>query len=371
MSGIRPDEFDYDLYFRKTQEIIDRTEPFVVGETNEFLPVLQWTLGDAFGKDCRYRERMLELQLEGVTKTLQAGTDWVPSIEPWHGVGVFAEAFGCPFEWRDDDAPWTHPIVSSVDQLKALTKPKLEDCKMLQYVLETIRYFEKHTGGRVMISTTDTQSPLDTTTLILDTNFFFYAAMDCPDELHRVISDVTDLIIEFSIAQRAIISWPATPGHNSFCHPRLPGLGLSEDCMSMVGPEFFDEFARPYNERIAGALGGVAIHSCGVWSQNYEVLRRLRGLVEVDLAVDRRMDPTPNDPMIVRDGLRGSDFLVKARWPGDRMDILDTIYAPDLKLMWEAAWEEDPRVRQAYYDAAKRRFDELAARSGGKPTEAR
>ncbi len=36
------------------------------------------------------------------------------------------------------------------------------------------------------------------------------------------------------------------------------------------------------------------------------------------------------------------------------------IYAPDLKLMWEMAWVEDPAVRQADYDAAKRRFEQLA-----------
>lgn len=361
MSGIRPYQFDYDKYLRDTDEIVKRTEPFVTGRTSEFLPVFQWTLGEAFGKDSRYREVMLELQLEGITKSLQAGSDWIPYLEPWHGVGVFAEAFGCPFEWRDDDAPWTHPVVSNIDQLRAIQKPELKDCRMLQYVLETIRYFDEQTDGQLYIATTDTQSPLDTATLIMDTNFFFYAAMDYPEELQRLIGYITDLEIEFSKAQRELISRPATPGHNSFCHPKLAGLGLSEDCMSMVGPGFFDEFARPYNERIAEALGGVAIHSCGVWSQNYEVIRRLQGLVEVDLAIHRDMDPTPNDPQVVRDGLRGSDFLVKVRWPGDRLDLLDQIYAPDLKLMWETKWVEDPVVRQGYYDAAKRRFEELAS----------
>ncbi len=242
------------------------------------------------------KSECLSLQLGGVTKSLQAGSDWIPYIEPWHGVGVFAEAFGCPFEWRDDDAPWSHPIVSNIDQLRALKKPKPENATMLQYVLETLRYFEKETGGMLYISTTDTQSPLDNATLILDTNFFFYAASDYPDDLHRLLSDITDLIIEFTIAQRRIISRPATPGHNFFCHPKLPGLGLSEDCMAMIGPGFFDEFARPYNERIAEALGGVAIHSCGVWKQNYEAIKRLKGLVEVDLAIHKQMDPRQTVP---------------------------------------------------------------------------
>ena len=353
-------KFDYDNYLQKSDAITARTEPFALGKTREFLPVLQWTLGDAFGKDCRYREKMLELQLEGITKTLQSDTDWIPYLEPWHGVGVFAEAFGCPFEWRDDDAPWTRPIVSNIDQLRALPAPKAESSQMLQYVLETVRYFDRETHGQVYISTTDTQSPLDTASLILDTDFFFYAAMDYPEDLHRLLSNITDLIIEFTNLQRESITRAATPGHNAWCHPKLPGLGLSEDVMCMVGPDFFDEFARPYNERIAGAFGGVALHSCGVWSQNYPIIRKMTDVVQVDLAVHEQMDPTPNDPETVRNGLRGADFLVKVRWPGSHPEILDRVYAPDLRLMWEMAWVDDPNLRQEYYDSAKRRFEQLA-----------
>lgn len=357
---MRPDKFDYGRYHRVTDAIIKRAEPFVLGQTREFLPVLQWNLGDAFGKDCRYRETMLELQLEGVTKTLQASTDWIPYLEPWHGVGVFAEAFGCPFEWRDDSAPWTHPIVSNIEQLRNLKKPKLERCRMLNYVLETAEYFDKQTGGELFIAPTDTQSPLDTASFVMETDFFFYAAIDHPEDMHRFMSDLTDLIIEFSLAQRQVIRRLATPGHNAWCHPKLPGLGLSEDVMAMVGPDFFNEFAKPYNERIAEALGGVALHSCGIWKQNHEAVKQVKGLVQVDLAVHKQMDPTPNDPTAVRDGLRGSDFLVKVRWPGDCPEILDQIFAPDLRLMWEMAWEEDPLIRQAYYDSAKARFESLA-----------
>ena len=362
VSGVRPDRFDYDKYLQKSEQIIARTEGFALGKAKEFFPVIQWSHGEgAFGVNSRYRDVMLEAQLEGLTKTLEADTDWVPFIEPWHGVGIYAQAFGCPFEWRDDSSPWTYPIVKNIDDLRAIEKPDIEKCEMLQYVLETIKYFDEKTGGRIYMSSTDTQSPLDTATLIMATDFFFYAAMDYPEDLHRLISNITDVIIEFTKMQRELMSRPITPGHNSWCHPKLPGLGLSEDCMCMVGPDFFDEFARPYNERIAETFGGVAIHSCGVWNQNYEIIRRLQGLVEVDLAIHQDNDPTPNLPEVVRDGLRGSGFIVKVRWPGHAMELLDRIYAPGLRLMWEILWDDDQTARQRYYDAAKRRYEELAS----------
>jgi hypothetical protein len=361
-------QFDYDNCHRKTDEIVARTEAFALGKTREYFPILTWSHGEgAFGVNSRYRDLMLEAQLDGITKTLQASTDWVPYIEPWHGVGIYAEAFGCPFEWRSDSAPWTHPIIRNIDQLRAIERPDIAKSDMLQYVLETIRYFDDQTGGELYMASTDTQSPLDTATLILDTDFFFYAAVDYPEELHRLLGYITDLEIDFTRMQRELMSRPITPGHNSWCHPKLPGLGLSEDCMCMVGPDFFDEFARPYNERIAEALGGVAIHSCAVWSQNFEAVRRVRGLVEVDLAVHQDNDPNPNVPEVVRDGLRGSDFIVKVRWPGHAMSLLDRIYAPDLRLMWEVLWDDNAEVRQGCYDAAKRRFEELAGRADPEP----
>ena len=35
---------------------------------------------------------------------MEAPNDWIPYLEPWRGVGVYAEAFGRPFEWDDDPA---------------------------------------------------------------------------------------------------------------------------------------------------------------------------------------------------------------------------------------------------------------------------
>ena len=364
---MKPENFDYDNYFRKCEEIEARTEGFALGKTKDFLPVIHWTHGPGgFGVNCRNRDDMLDEQLEGITNALATDTDWVPFVQPWHGVGVFAQAFGCPFEWRDDSAPWTHPIVKNIDDLRAIQKPDIEKSEMLQYVLETTRYFDEKTGGQLYMGATDTQSPLDTATLILDTDFFFYAAMDYPEDLHRLIGYVTDLIIEFTRMQREIAKRPITPGHNCWCHPKLPGLGLSEDCICMVGPDFFHEFARPYNERIAEAFGGVAIHSCGVWNQNFEAIRKLKGLAAVDLALHKDNDPNPNVPEVVRDALSGADFIVKVRWPGYAIGLLDRIYSPDLRLMWEVLWDDDPMKRQSYYDAAKRRYEELAAGFSGK-----
>ena len=48
-------------------------------------------------------KKMLEQQLRNIDLTLRHKTDYVPFLEPWHGVGVYAAAFGCEIVAYD---PW-------------------------------------------------------------------------------------------------------------------------------------------------------------------------------------------------------------------------------------------------------------------------
>jgi len=359
---MRADEFDYDRLHAHEEKVLRRCGEFLRGNRRGFLPVLQWTLGNQAGPVCRYREMQLEMQLQAISDTLQADTDWYPYLEPWHGVGVFAEAFGCPFEWRDNEAPWTRPIVHTLDDLKRLRKPRLEDAELLQHVLESTLFYEEQTHGEIAIACTDTQSPFDSASLVCDTDFFFLACMDYPEQMHRFLSNMTDLVIEMRQAQLQLISRSVYPGHNSWTVPAPYGKGqaLSEDVLYMVSPQFYEKFAQPYNERIAEALGGVALHSCGDWRHNYQAVLSTKGLVQVDLAIDYGCDPNPNRPEVVREAFRGSHVPIRIRNSGNAK-IMDRVFDPDLPMIWDTCdgWHPDPQVRQGYYDEAKLRYEQL------------
>jgi len=125
---MKPDQFDYDAYHRRVERVNATVPAF---ERGEFLPVCQWTLGDCFTGGTHEKEDILAKMLEGTAKTLAVENDWMPYLEPWLGIGVFAEAFGCPFEYTEKSAPWTHTIVSDVEGLKRLEKPDIHKSKML------------------------------------------------------------------------------------------------------------------------------------------------------------------------------------------------------------------------------------------------
>ena len=347
-------KFDYDRYHKFCEHNNKKARDFFYGG---FLPVNFWTLGKGtFGVNSRDAETMLAEQLDGITQTMATENDWIPYLEPWHGVGVFAEAFGCPFEWNDYDAPWTRTIADSFEKLESLPRPKLADAKMLQYILNTTQYFNASTHGEIAIAATDTQSPVDTLTLIADPTWFLTAAWDKPEAFHRVLSDITDLIIEFTLAQRALCAKPIGPGHTMWSPDCLDGISLSEDVLVMMGPDFYNEFAKPYNERIASALGGVGIHSCGKWAHSFEAVKQTKGLAMVDLAISGVYDPDPNIPASIIKGFANTGVPVQVRADyNDQAAIDELLSAKNMLTILVLWWDDDPKVREArYWDIKKR-----------------
>jgi hypothetical protein len=179
--------------------------------------------------------------------------------------------------------------------------------------------------------------------------------------VHRLLSMVTDVIIEFTRAQlEAIGPNPARPGHSaclSRSRGRMTGIGLSDDLATVVSPAIYERFCRPYNERIAAALGGAVIHSCGVWRPPIiSTVAATRGLAGVELALSTDDDPSPSAPEVIRDGFAGTGLPVKARIGRDFLPVVDRVYHPGLRFIPQIAWDDDPSVRDRNYETLHARM---------------
>ena len=354
---MRPDQFNYDAYHKRCEQVNERAKQFVKGD---FLPVSQWTLGDGvYGNACRDRKEILPKMLDGITRTIQTDNDWLPYLEPWHGIGVYAEAFGCPFEWNDTDAPWTRTIISDVEGLKRLEKPDIQKSEMLKMVLDTTEYFNEQTKGRIYIAPTDTQSPLSTMSLICDVTWMLTEAWDYPEEFHRALGLITDLIIEFSLTQRKYCSKPAAPGHTMWSPEGFDGISLSDDMLALIGSEFYREFGLPYDQKISDALGGIGVHSCGNWSHNFMAARELSNIVMIDLAISYVWDPDPNIPAKIIRGFGGTNVPVQVRCDPSDTALIDQLLASGVKVMLSYWWDEDPAKRKHTYEDTKTRWERL------------
>ena len=325
------------------------------------VPIAQLASSTHWQGICRYKEKSLEAQLDFLTDTVKLETDFVFGyLEPWMGVGIYAAAYGCKYIWHGNESPQVLPIYHSLDDVRGVKHPSICECEEMSATLDMIRYFKEQTGGMLDISMTDTQSPNDTGSMILDTTEFFAATLDEPELLDPLLNSITRLIIEFSERQMEIIGENlALPGHIMPSSREGSGISVSDDNMTFISPRSYIDTCRTYNTKLSDHFGGVAIHTCGNAGHNLELLRDTRGLQMVDLALGFTADPSPNQAQRVADVFRGTPVIVKAKVGWDEIDLIAPLIDPGVKLVVHLFTSGDIDERNRQFEAARKTVDAL------------
>jgi len=216
-------------------------------------------------------------------QSIDLGDDFVPHIQAQQGVTVFASAFGCEVEFFDHTLPWAHPVIRPEDppeKVYDLPAPAITDGQ-LGTILEWGDYFVERTGGRYALALTDLQGPLDSSYLVWEPMAFMLAMYTHPKEAHHLMRLMTDLIIRFVREQRSRVPEFMPCHYPPLWLPDGRGISVSDDCLAVLSPTLYEEFALPYLNELSDEFGGVFVHSCGNFVHqldNLEKVHNLRGL---------------------------------------------------------------------------------------------
>lgn len=272
-------------------------------------------------------EIMLKSQLYEIKLRSQLKDDYIPNLFPYLGTGVLASAFGCEVIYPEVEQPWTKPLVYSPDDVYKLKEPEPTD-GLLKDVLELTKFMVERTGGEIPIRMTDIQGPLDTASLIWEYSSFLTAMYTAPDAVHTLLDMVTDLIIDFVPMQKELCE-EFVPNHcPGVWVPHDWGISISEDLIAVVSPHLYEEFALPYNQRLADAFNGLHIHSCGNFTFNYDNLLKIDKLRGVDMGVTETNYPQAVEKLkdkcllIPRIGFIGLDRIVNLPSTNDYLDYV-------------------------------------------------
>lgn len=265
---------------------------------NEDLPVIQ-TVDELkpeykFGDVRKDKVKMLDQQLANIDKILKVKTDYIPLIEPWHSMGVYASAFGCKTKWYDDKDPVTVYAIENPEEVYNL-KPDLKNSELMNRTLDTIKYFQSRVGTSIPISTCDPNGPLLCASFVMKTDNFFMALVTNPKEMHYLIDMATDVFIEFYERQLDVLKNPAFPGHNYVYSKDAKGVCVSVDNLSQHSPNTIEEYCIPTLEKIAAKFDGVIVHSCGNWMHNIDSVLKIKGLRGLNF----HSSPIEMDPEVV------------------------------------------------------------------------
>jgi hypothetical protein len=339
-----------DRYEERVEQRGRRLRDFLDGNGPGFL-IVQQPPGTVWTK-CNSVEEVYRSNIQYVRDALDVDwTDDLPYLEPWVGTGVYAAAFGCEYVFRDGNPPHVHYRCHEIDEVRGVEYPDWRKCPIMTMVLNCIDCLKERTHGKIPISLTDTQSPFDTATLVVDACELFAACYTDEQIVLDLMQKITDLIIEFSQVQIERIGpkLVARPGHQLPSVAGGPGFSLSDDNLAVSSPEINQKIALPLDKQLADTFGGLAVHSCGEWAHTMPMLREMSNILAVECAVGAGSgDPNPNAPADVRRALTGSSIFAKVRLGDDiskALATLEELADGQLKLVVQIGYDEENAER--------------------------
>ena len=349
---VSPDAFDFEAYAQYEADLLQRNRAFWQAESGVAV-YRRFRVPTCFTWMCKDREASLAHQLGALQASMAYKGDIANFLEPWYGIGTLASAFGIDYVWPEKQAPVVPHAFQSIQEALERQPKSISETPIGRHTLGMIEYFLEATRGKLPVSLTDTQSPLNALSMLIDCNNFYMAFLEEPDGLKEMLGRLVPLQIDFINEQLKLLGDTVVwPGHGFASSRVFHGVGMSDDVMTLLSPSQYAEFGVPGLVACGKPFGGPVVHSCGNWGGKAETVRAIDGLVMVDGAFTAQTDPDPNDLPCFSEVFDQTGIVVDARMVGDRQTVLDTVRAlwrPGMKLI-AVTYCETPEEQAAVYD---------------------
>ena len=352
VSPVSPERFDFDRYESYATGLHAKCASFWNTDSG-VLVYRRMRVAECFSFGCRDMKNSLELQLGALEKSLLFKADIPNFLEPWYGIGTIASAFGGDYIWYEGNAPALKNRFNSIDEVLDFNPVDVAQSNIGRHTLNMIEYFMDKTGGRIPVSLTDTQSPLNMIGHLYPLDRFFLDSMMEPDKVMMLFDRLADLSIGFNQEQIKLIgSALASPGHGFASSTAWSGLGMSDDNAIMISPEQYLEMAVPSVEKICNPLGGPVFHSCGNWTNWIDAVLKIKGLKMADGAFSSQTDPGANADLEAFHQFAHTGVVLNARIVGDLQTIREQVtrlWVPGMKLVVVTYCESPQEQEEAYH----------------------
>ena len=344
-------QFDVDAYVEYEAKLLERAAAFATA--SEGVAVYRrMRAAEVFSDGSCDMRRSLELQLGCLRKSMDFEADIPNFLEPWYGIGTTASAYGAEYVWFTGQAPAVHPRFDTVAEALACEPAPIAQTAIGRHTLDMVDYFLNATQGKLPMCFSDAQSPLNASTMIVNTNNLMMDVLFDPESVRLFLDRLADLNIDFVNEQKKLIgTCLVNPGHGFASARNFTGYGQSDDNILMLSNEQYIDCALPAFRKIGEAFGGAVFHSCGDWSAHIPAVCAIDGLRCIDAAFSPETDPDPNpcDPFV--ETFANSGIVVNARIVGG-LDVIENrvraLWRRGMKLIVVTYCRTAEEQREAY-----------------------
>jgi len=236
---------------------------------------------------------MMALQQYGAcSQQLAEGTGMLMNVRCNYGTSIIPLLFGVELFVMDEEAntlPTSRPL-HDVDAIRRLVDAGVPEIrrKYMAQVLEMGAYYAEiaarypKIGQYVQIYHPDLQGPMDIVEVVWGSSVF-YSLYDRPELVKRFLEVVTETYIACMRAWTEVV--PFRDGGNAHWGLYHKGnIMLRDDSAMNLSLEMFDEFVRPYDQRLLDTFGGGAIHFCGKGDHYAPALAQMHNLYAINLS---------------------------------------------------------------------------------------
>ncbi len=336
VTPIDPNAFDLDAYADYESKLLERNKTFTERD-HGLLVYRRVRANGVFYDKCKDYRESLALQLGALKASMDFKADIANFLEPWYGIGYIASCFGTRYRWLLGQAPSVDAKFSSAREILDSDYIPIAQTPEGKYNLEMIEYFMDQTKGKIPVSFSDLQSPMNMLTYLLPVTDMFMEVYEDPEGLKGAARLCSELLIEFLKEQKKLIGDAlARPGHGFASSRVFTGIGLSDDTSIMLSEEDYEELFQDLDEMIGDEFGGFAYHSCGVWEKKINMVKSYRNIRCADGAFSIETDPSPNNPEHFADPFNGSKIVLNARAVGNvenSYTAFEKLWRPKQKLI--------------------------------------
>ena len=197
------------------------------------------------------------------------------------GVGLLAEAMGCPMLYREDEPPVVQAgVLTQYEDVDKLRVPEPYEDGKLPEALKATRLFREAFGDEVFIIGDADQGPFNLAAQLRGTRQFMIdlAKQDNLEGMEALLEVATQVVVRYAQAQME-------------CGAHAACIGESLAGPDLVSPEIYRRFAYPYDRQVGNALTEdgslLALHICGDTTLILDAMDATKAaILEIDYKTD-------------------------------------------------------------------------------------
>lgn len=236
---------------------------------------------------------LMALQQYGdCSKQLAEGSGLLLNVRCNYGTSIIPSLFGVKLFVMDEESdtlPTSLPF-NDVEAIRRIVEAGVPNINagLVAKVLAMAKYYQTvrkqypKVSRYVYIYHPDFQGPMDICEIIWGSSYF-YAFYENSDLVKAFLELVTETYIRAMQTWKTVVPFHER-GNTHWGVYHKGNIMLRDDSAMNLSREMFDEFVRPYDQRLLDEFGGGAIHFCGKGDHFVSSLASMKGLNAVDLA---------------------------------------------------------------------------------------